>query len=423
MRRLLTFFVFLLLSAAPAWAQLGSVPYTFTAGTVAQPDEVNTNFDTIYSNALNRLGGTMGGHLTFSPSGTFDILNPRDLALARNATIGGTLDVAGVTTVSAINVSTLVCTGCVDAAQLAASAVSPGSYGGAAEVGTFTVDADGRLTAAGSTAIQIAETAITDGSLLARVAASETYTGANTYTGATSFQGTPTITNTSPILNFTETGVAADNGRWRAVGDGTQWAIQALNDAGSVATSALLFSRSGTTVLAATLAATSIGLTGATTVTGTLTTSTDATIGGNLTVTGTYSAGSTQFGNGTVGAPGIAFVSNPDSGFYHALDVISLGINGANVVSFSRPADAPVYADFGTGVLAGAGAITGGVLRLPRNASGSGAPACMQLTQASGGTASLWVDDTGDLRVSTGGCPQEDGTPSNTSGTVVGAQS
>jgi hypothetical protein len=125
------------------------------------------------------------------------------------------------------------------------------------------------LTAAGTTATSaltgIAESGITDGSVLARVGATESITAAWT------FSGTPSIANASPILNFAESGVAADNGKWRLVGDGTQFGVQALNDAENVAVSALLFSRSGTTVTTAALTATNITLTGAVSVTGTST--------------------------------------------------------------------------------------------------------------------------------------------------------
>lgn len=64
-------FLALLLTLLPAtaWAQLGTVPYTFTAGTTIRSAEVNSNFSTVYANALNRTGGTMTGQLTASSSG------------------------------------------------------------------------------------------------------------------------------------------------------------------------------------------------------------------------------------------------------------------------------------------------------------------------------------------------------------------
>jgi len=52
----------LLLAAAPARAQI-TPTYSFIAGTVINPDEVNANFNLLGS-ALNRTGGTMTGTLT-----------------------------------------------------------------------------------------------------------------------------------------------------------------------------------------------------------------------------------------------------------------------------------------------------------------------------------------------------------------------
>jgi len=49
--------------------------------------------------------------------------------------------------------------------KLADTAVTPGSYGSASSVGTFTVDQQGRLTAAGSTSIAIAASAVTGDNL------------------------------------------------------------------------------------------------------------------------------------------------------------------------------------------------------------------------------------------------------------------
>lgn len=51
------------------------------------------------------------------------------------------------------------------AATLANTAVTAGSYGSASSVATFTVDAKGRLTAAGSTSIAVAASAITSGTI------------------------------------------------------------------------------------------------------------------------------------------------------------------------------------------------------------------------------------------------------------------
>jgi len=85
-----------------------TVPYTFTDGTRAVASEVNSNFSTLGTQALNRTGGTMTGHLLFTDA-TYDIgasgatrprdyFGSRDLTIGRNASIGGTLGVTGATT-------------------------------------------------------------------------------------------------------------------------------------------------------------------------------------------------------------------------------------------------------------------------------------------------------------------------------------
>lgn len=58
-------------------------------------------------------------------------------------------------------------TGVVGATELASTAVSGGSYGSASAVGTFTVDADGRLTTAGNTNIAIGTSAVSGISIYA----------------------------------------------------------------------------------------------------------------------------------------------------------------------------------------------------------------------------------------------------------------
>ena len=69
----------------------------------------------------------------------------------------------------------------------------------------------------------------------------------------------------------------------------------------------------------------------------------------------------------------------------------------------------------------GTGNVTGPRIGAGRNTSGSGAAGLLYLKEKDGTTQFFWPDDTGVLRISTS-APDEDGTPSDTSGTVVGAQ-
>ena len=70
--------------------------------------------------------------------------------------------VSGVSGGTGISVSHTPSEGSTATVNLANTAVTPGSYGSATAVGNFTVDAQGRLTAAGSSTIAIASTAVTD---------------------------------------------------------------------------------------------------------------------------------------------------------------------------------------------------------------------------------------------------------------------
>jgi hypothetical protein len=74
------------------------------------------------------------------------------------------------------------------AGDLPATSVTAGSYGSASQVGSFTVDAAGRLTAAASTSISIAATAISDSTITGRslLTAADAAAGRSTLSAAAS---------------------------------------------------------------------------------------------------------------------------------------------------------------------------------------------------------------------------------------------
>lgn len=78
----------LVLLAAPAYAQLGSVTYTFSAGTTARASEVNANFSAIHTNALKRNGsGSITGATTVDGSGTLTFNTGTELIFATGSAL------------------------------------------------------------------------------------------------------------------------------------------------------------------------------------------------------------------------------------------------------------------------------------------------------------------------------------------------
>jgi hypothetical protein len=101
-----------------------------------------------------------------------------DTGTTQNIASGDTLTVLGGTGLSSVASNTDTVT-----VNLDNTAVSAGSFGSASSVGTFTVDAQGRLTAAGSTTIEIALGTNTSGSYVATITGGTGVTSSAATTG------------------------------------------------------------------------------------------------------------------------------------------------------------------------------------------------------------------------------------------------
>ena len=114
-----------------------------------------------------------------SASGSFTGLSfAGDTGTTETIANGNTLTVSGGTGLSSVVSATDTVT-----VNLDNTAVSAGSFGSASSVGTFTVDAQGRLTAAGSTTIEIALGTNTSGSYVATITGGTGVTSSAATTG------------------------------------------------------------------------------------------------------------------------------------------------------------------------------------------------------------------------------------------------
>jgi hypothetical protein len=162
--RLLGIALALLLATGVASAQLGSPPFTFTAGTIISPDEVNTIVNAVYANALNRTGGTMTGTLT-TRAIVADGNNTRDLGASGTRwaafysvlgnfsgalTAGSTVDIAGDVNIGSGNVTIAAATG---------NTVVAGSFNASGAIATNTdlfVGSTANIFGAGINALDVA---------------------------------------------------------------------------------------------------------------------------------------------------------------------------------------------------------------------------------------------------------------------------
>jgi hypothetical protein len=222
---------------------LDGLNVTLTATKLNYVDGVTSDIQTQLDSKVTANGGS-AALLT-----SFPTFNQNTTGSAATLTTGRTISVTGdgTGTSAAFNGSANASI----ALTLADTTVTPGSYGSATSAGSFTVDSKGRLTAASSTsiaiptsaitsgtfsdariassnvtqhqaALTILESQITDGTLLARIAANETISG--TWTFSNPIVGSAASLTSFPTFNQNTAGSAATltTGRTISVtGDGT----------------------------------------------------------------------------------------------------------------------------------------------------------------------------------------------------------
>ena len=177
-----------LLAAVPASAQI-TPTYTFTDGTVISAAQVNTNFN-LFSNALNRTGGTITGNIIVTAGITIDGI---DLSAWLNQSVQTTASptFVGLTLSGAVSSTSTAQFSGVTITGTGASALDVGGGINAGTGNVALVTAAGKITAISSTYFDSL-----DGTNLTGVAK---LASANTFTAGNSFL-TYDETDTSPAI-------------------------------------------------------------------------------------------------------------------------------------------------------------------------------------------------------------------------------
>jgi len=184
-----------------------------TAGTYGNAATVGT----FTVNAQGQLTSASNAAISI-PSSAINTTIPNSGLTNSSVTINGTaVSLGGSGTVTANTTATLTLgTGLTGTsfngstavtANLANTTVTAGSYGNASTVGSFTVDAQGRLTAASNASIAIAASAITSGTLA--VTNGGTGVTTSTGTGNTVLSASPTLTGTLTVPTVTSPAATA----------------------------------------------------------------------------------------------------------------------------------------------------------------------------------------------------------------------
>jgi hypothetical protein len=250
MKRQILALLMVIAFAAPAAAQV-SIPNTFTANTRIVSADVNANFTELGDKALNRTGGTATGDIVFATKLVPDADGGADIGTAAlRFNVGYIED---------LDVESGLIAGTIQTSDTGAASIDVAG-GITAGTGNVTiVNTEGKIpelssgffaSLSGASLTSIPETALTDGALLARLAANETITG------------DWTIQNNTPMLWFDDNNAAADNQLWRFVADATVFYLQTWNDALGASTDALRVTRSGSSVTNWRMEATSVDVVG-----------------------------------------------------------------------------------------------------------------------------------------------------------------
>lgn len=128
---------------------------------------------------------------------------------------------------------------------------------------------------------------------------------------------------------------------------------------------------------------------------------------------------------GSGGNPSLRFATDTDCGLaLVGSNSWALVAGGTNLITLERSNanTAAPKITVASGAYGNAAGQTGPIFKIGRSTSGSTAPGSLELVDKDGVSWYLWADTTGDLRIANAPV-QADGTPSDTSGTVVGTQS